>query len=214
MFQCRTCKKEFKLKHYLDDHIKQIHEYSKYYCDLCNTSFKYSRNLQRHKKLIHNGSNFKQGLKCPVCNVVVKLKGSLLRHIRKKHPEAYKRQCADHQAKMEETRTVKFKCVTCNKEVKSEVALLRHIKTKHPDEGKIAPNRGNVHSESVVEIKVIFQFNNSYFYKVYINYRKLEHWTMNSTIIWTYKKPLRIWISVLTLAMKTYLAVVRQLTDS
>lgn len=102
MFNCSECGKQFKNQKTLNVH-KSAHNQIGFKCH-CGASFMYKNNLQRHNKQFHaSPDKFHTGEtlvhECPICHNKVKLKRSLQRHIRQKHPEEYKNICLELSAK-------------------------------------------------------------------------------------------------------------------
>ncbi|KAL1491314.1 hypothetical protein ABEB36_011928 [Hypothenemus hampei] len=134
-YQCSECKKEFKSKNYLDSHIKSTHMNVKFPCLECLATFKYSRNLTRHVKVVHERKrNIDDMHECPICKIKMKLKNSLQRHIKKKHPNKYMTQCLELSVKKDEMKHLRYRCPVCKHEVKRKSSLQRHMLKKHPEQ--------------------------------------------------------------------------------
>ena len=53
-YPCDQCSKVFKVKNYLQTHVRIVHEnYRPHKCDLCEEKFLYERDLKRHKRCHH-----------------------------------------------------------------------------------------------------------------------------------------------------------------
>ena len=54
-YPCGQCSKVFKVKNYLQTHVRIVHEnYKPFKCDLCEEKFLYERDLKRHKRCHHH----------------------------------------------------------------------------------------------------------------------------------------------------------------
>jgi uncharacterized Zn-finger protein len=53
-FKCNICEVGFKLEHWLDEHISQVHSEKRMFkCDLCGKSFKAKKSMKRHVEEVH-----------------------------------------------------------------------------------------------------------------------------------------------------------------
>ena len=157
-FPCQNCDLSFALKSALNSHIQQAHENVKpcvcpicpvsfftrrgmkkhlgtvhegikpYQCLRCAASFKNRQDLRRHGISTHEGVQYK----CLICeNVLMKFKGSMTKHIKKKHdvpePTITVHFTVEKSGSMLEIKTKSYKCLICDDVVKK---VKRHI-TKH-----------------------------------------------------------------------------------
>lgn len=79
---------------------------------------------------------FEDAYECPTCRIKVKLKSSLRRHLRTKHPEKFSSSRMKISSSQVEVQELKFKCPICDLKVKLKSSLHRHILKKHPDDYK------------------------------------------------------------------------------
>ncbi|GBP42776.1 PR domain zinc finger protein 5 [Eumeta japonica] len=94
-YTCNTCNSVFKTLAYVRKHIATIHlNWKSLQCDLCPEMFKYYHNKQAHLQKEH-GVEVKRYKKrvvegnyvCDTCNAFFKIRGELVKHIKKVHSE-------------------------------------------------------------------------------------------------------------------------------
>lgn len=136
--KCLKCNKEFKSKRTLDSHLKSTHSDSQFKCT-CGSIFKYSRNLIRHQKKVHKSNEILavEMHKCPLCITKVKLKRSLHRHIRLKHPGEYRNICVNLNVEKEKKKKIGQKFSVPYQELRQTMsALERRVLKNFPKEYK------------------------------------------------------------------------------
>ncbi|XP_045471051.1 PR domain zinc finger protein 5-like isoform X2 [Harmonia axyridis] len=108
-FECDICMKKFKSKKNLSKH-KNIHTNIEYNCPFCESSFNNKYSLTRHQKVHEKNEEISKPYSCSICNIKMKMKSSLLRHIQKKHntPKLISQKAPDSvpQKAPEQTKTV------------------------------------------------------------------------------------------------------------
>jgi len=92
-------------KTYLERHIKNKHNNSRYECDECPHQTNTTSALVRHKQVKHQGLRFQ----CKLCVRYFTNKNSLKKHMQKRHTGPV------------------FKCDYCDHETKTELLLQRHL---------------------------------------------------------------------------------------
>ena len=148
-FECLHCKKEFRLRRYLDRHISNVHiKASKSKCNECDREFLYKKDFDFHQFKVHLKKKTKiykflqdESCKhqCRICGSKFQRKDYLKRHI-KTHDES-KFQCDLCEKKftrrdnlklhVEMIHTVQKKihcCDFCNQKFKRKFNLIRHKK--------------------------------------------------------------------------------------
>lgn len=113
MFKCPHCERLFKMKYYLNRHIKSYH------LRQVKKKQKRSKNGPRPSR-IDGDEIFKEklvGLNCPYCNKFLTSKHSLNDHIRVRHEFI--------------NYSERFLCDICGKDFPLKYYLLRHIRASH-----------------------------------------------------------------------------------
>lgn len=109
MFKCPHCERLFKMKYYLNRHIKSFH-----------MNIKKEEKRSKGKPRIDGEDIFKEklaGLNCPYCNKFLTSKHSLNDHIRVRHEYI--------------NFSERFLCDICGKDFPLKYYLLRHIRASH-----------------------------------------------------------------------------------
>lgn len=122
-FECGECRKRFKRKGYLTQHVKDIHSLeTPFECDTCGAKFKRKSALKTHNERVHLGLRQSQAEKdamkvqCDICQTALSCKSALATHVKMRHLG----------------RT--FDCKQCSKRLKSKSLLRHHVQVVH--EGK------------------------------------------------------------------------------
>ncbi|XP_023238038.1 zinc finger protein 182-like isoform X2 [Centruroides sculpturatus] len=82
--QCTVCKKTFRSKALLDDHMRSHTGEKPFKCSICGKQFAHRRNLIVHK-IIHSEET---PFKCKYCDFATKWKQSLMKHFMRDHPHS------------------------------------------------------------------------------------------------------------------------------
>ncbi|XP_063545315.1 zinc finger Y-chromosomal protein 2-like isoform X2 [Cydia strobilella] len=82
-FECEVCKKRFRHKHWMRDHVDWIHRgLKKYSCDKCDSSFGAFTSLRRHVARAHDKVAAPRATHvCDLCGKTFKVKKSLEEHL-------------------------------------------------------------------------------------------------------------------------------------
>ena len=146
-FQCAICKKKFRCKSTLLNHVETVHHKIKdFLCDICNQYFDTKDNLKTHINTLHIGL---KNLPCKICGKLYS-KAYLGKHMKRMHENSDKHkklktlfQCnlCDkefvHKANLETHVDIdhfgikKFSCTICDKKFKRKQNLNMHLKMIH-----------------------------------------------------------------------------------
>ncbi|XP_023238037.1 zinc finger protein 1 homolog isoform X1 [Centruroides sculpturatus] len=168
--QCTVCKKTFRSKALLDDHMRSHTGEKPFKCSICGKQFAHRRNLIVHK-IIHSEET---PFKCKYCDFATKWKQSLMKHFMRDHPHSnpsevmtippkkskkvYKcDSCGNsysylsllirHQKSHSNERP--FSCNICNKTFKYNCDLIVHRKKVHPQQETESFYKSTVHGNKV-----------------------------------------------------------------
>lgn len=130
-FECFICKKQFKMRNYLRNHMKIHIEIREYQCEKCSFASKTRCYLKQHIRYVHEKKKYVH--KCNICSRSFIYKYLCDRHVRLKHSN-------------NET----FQCFTCGSVFSTEIKLKKHERDIHysikkhscPDCGKLFKYNG------------------------------------------------------------------------
>ncbi|XP_063372013.1 myoneurin-like [Cydia amplana] len=115
-FQCEVCKKRFRTKHWMRDHVDWIHHgLKKYSCSCCSASFGAFTSLRRHAARKHEqrAAAPRDTHVCDLCGKTFKVKTSLEEHL------------------LTHYGLRPFVCSTCPAAFSYRAALYTHTRLKH-----------------------------------------------------------------------------------
>ena len=109
---CGMCKKQFRSKASLDQHIRVIHHKIKgFVCHFCHKSFGYKKTLDGHISVMHENSG---AFPCEICGKKFAVKSGLQQHLTTVH-----------------LKEEKFKCEMCDKSFTRKDYFQVHIRSVH-----------------------------------------------------------------------------------
>ena len=152
-YQCDQCDTKFRLRKYLEKHIRFKHGTNNYPCEACGTNFRYPHHLKRHKITIHDendgkyifaGENIVKIFSCEICSKEFKRKDHLNKHLPTHSKskdnffcefceETFSRKdtLKEHIKVYHENPDICYTCQQCGKKFKKNSNLKRHMAGVH-----------------------------------------------------------------------------------
>ena len=121
IFECPTCKAEFKEEVILEEHINLIHSKEKK-CSYCGKTFALIRYLNTHISKYHRDRSHVETIPCKLCDKMIVKGKQMKRHLKT---------CKGKVEKPVKEEAKEHLCPYCGKNSKSKIAMADHIKRIH-----------------------------------------------------------------------------------
>ncbi len=127
--QCDICKRQFKRKCNLNEHLKMVHQkLIRFHCKFCERGFYNRTQLKRHVKIMHMNLRVEGQVACPECGKEM-LKSTIKKHLR-----------TVHQGIKTDDRAC---CEECGKQFTQRGSLFIHMRKAHGTEPEVSRNKSN-----------------------------------------------------------------------